>query len=71
MASMSKSNSKINIDIKEAGRLFKIANDFSDAIENFLESKGSYSREFLADLKLSIKQAKAGNLRKITSLAEI
>ncbi|OGE81030.1 MAG: hypothetical protein A3H72_03705 [Candidatus Doudnabacteria bacterium RIFCSPLOWO2_02_FULL_48_8] len=56
---------------KEAYRLFRISNDLSDAVEDILESHGSYGEEFLKGLRVSFKQTRLGKFRKINSLMEI
>jgi len=68
---MATTKTKLNITPKEASKLFRTVNYFSDMLENILESQGRYSAEFISGLKLSIGQAKSGYLRKISSLKEL
>jgi hypothetical protein len=56
---------------KEAYRLFERATLLADALEDVMESHGSYSKEFTKGLKLSLSDAKAGKLKKILSLKEL
>ena len=56
---------------KEAYRLFVKVTDLADALEEMMENHAAYSPEFLSGLKLSLKQAKQGKLKKINSLREL
>ncbi len=69
MASSKKT--KLNISPKEASKLFRAVNYFSDTLESVLESRGAYNAEFVSGLKLSVEQAKSGYLKKISSLKEL
>lgn len=62
---------KLNITPKEASKLFRAVNYFSDTLEDILESQSKYSAEFISGLKLSMGQAKSGYLKKISSLKEL
>ncbi len=66
---MIKTKTKLNITLKEASRLFKVANNFADIFEDFLESKKMFSSEFTKGLQTSVEQAKSGRLKKISSLS--
>jgi len=68
---MATSKAKINISPKEASKLFRALNYFSDTLEDILESQGRYSTEFISGLNLSLDQAKSGFLKRISSLKEI
>ena len=62
---------QLNLEPKEAYKLFKKATDFADALEEIMENHGSYSKEFLKGINLSVKQSRAGKLKKINSLREL
>lgn len=53
---------------KEAYQLFERATNLADALEDIMESHGSYSNEFIKGLKLSMKQSQAGKLKAICSI---
>ncbi|MGD0696639.1 MAG: hypothetical protein ABSB82_17610 [Terriglobia bacterium] len=56
---------------REAYRLFCMSSDLADALEEILESRASYNREFLTGLRESLKQARGGSLRRIEKLADL
>lgn len=68
---MATSKTKLNMTPREASKLFRAVNYFSDTLEDILESQGKYSTEFISGLKLSIGQAKSGVLKKVSSLKEM
>ncbi len=68
---MASEKTKINITPKEASKLFKTANNFADTLEDFLETKEMFNSEFVKGLQTSIKQARSGTLKKISSLSEL
>ena len=56
---------------KEAYRLFHLSSEMAEALEDVLESRAGYSREFMRGLVRAHKQAARRDLKKIKSLAEL
>lgn len=66
-----KEEPKVILKPQELRRFFTITSELSDLAEDILERRGGYSEEFLSGLHKSLKEARAGKLREITSLAEL
>lgn len=61
----------ITLDRKEMQRLFFASCVLTDVIEDILESRGEYSKEFLNGLKKSFKEVREGKITEIASLKEL
>jgi len=59
---------QITLASKEAYKIFKISAELADTMEDVLEDHAQYNPEFITGLKLSLKQARSGKLKKIKSL---
>ena len=71
LAMPKKKLSKITLGPQEALRLFRASADLMDAMEEILESRGAYGREFVRGLSISLQEMKQGKLRKINSLGDL
>jgi len=69
---MPRSNiSQLNLAPKDAYRIYEKAADLADTLEDVLENNAVYSKEFIKGLKLSLRQAKQGKLKRIDSLKQL
>ena len=61
----------LTLDRGEIQRLFFASSVLTDVIEDILESRGEYSKEFLNGLKKSFKEVTEGKITEIASLKEL
>jgi cyclopropane fatty-acyl-phospholipid synthase-like methyltransferase len=66
-----KRSSSLTFDTKKARRLFELSTELADFAEDILESRQEYSKEFVRGLRRSLKEARAGKLKKIASLSDL
>lgn len=52
-------------------RLFRKVTKIADELENILEDGANYRPEFLKSLQASLKQVKAGKVKKLVSLSDL
>lgn len=61
----------LQLQPKEAYKIFRMSVDLADAMEEILENSGRYSAEFAKGLNVSFKQAGSGKLKRIASLKDL
>lgn len=59
---------KVNIGRARIKKIFDLSVALAEVTEDILEEGGNYGDEFLAGLKKSLREARAGKLTRITSL---
>lgn len=57
--------------LNELYRLFLMSSELADSLEDILEEKSKYSRQFIQRLEKSLEQARQGKAQKINSLKEL
>lgn len=62
---------KMNIGRAKIKKIFDLSTELAEVTEDILEERGKYRAEFLAGLKKSLREARTGKLREITSLEEV
>lgn len=68
---MSIKTSQFQFDTKEAQQLIRMSIELANTLDDILEKHTSYSKKFLRGLEISLTQAKAAKLKKITSLGAL
>ena len=56
---------------QEIRKLYRLSLEMADLVEEILESRGEYNKEFLEGLERSFTDAKAGRVKKINSLVDL
>lgn len=59
---------KVNIGRARIKKIFDLSVALAEVTEDILEEGGNYSDEFLAGLRKSLRETRAGKLNRITSL---
>lgn len=62
---------KTNIGTARIKKIFALSAELAEVTEDILEEQGTYSDEFLAGLKKSLREARTGKLTRITSLRQL
>lgn len=63
--------STVSLEYREFQELASASARLSDLVEDILERKGAYKKEFLRGLKQSLREAKRGKLKPVNSILDL